>query len=231
MRRWRAVGAFIVAVAVTVALAGCSTNGTLNGPGGSPTGSGSSTGAAPTGHSLASGLQGSPTTSSSSQDVTVSQVDEQAALSAYQSANNSTNAALDTAAEAKIESGSLLALDQASLLYTQGVGGDAAAKVKVPISFTKPQFYPVRSTYYPRWFFVTVDAVQTGEPDAPSLLHFTQDHAGAPWLVDTTVALTAGKQWPAFAVDSDGALDYAATKLDQLPLSTTDLVAADRKTL
>jgi hypothetical protein len=221
-----AAGALILAVT----LAGCSTNGTVDGSGKpSPTASG--TGAAPTGHSLASGLQGSQTSAPSPQDATVTPGEAAAALTAYQKANNAVNAALDVAGEAKIESGSLLALDDASLLYAQGVGGEKADAAKVAISFTKPAFYIPRTATYPRTFFAVVDAVQSGAPDVQTLLHFAQDHAGAPWLVDTTLSLTAGKQWPAVAVGPDGLLDYSATHLDKLPLQTTDLVAADRTTL
>lgn len=235
LRQSVAVGT--VLALTTAAAAACSANGTVGT--GKPTGQVTSvvtvttTKAPPTGQSLISGTQGSPTasTSSSSADATVTQDEAAAALTAYQTSNNLVNAGLDIQGEAKIESGSLLTLDQGSLLYTQGIGGSKAEAVKVPQTFKSPTFYIPRSATYPRGFFATLTAVQQGAPDSPTLLHFTQDHAGAPWFVDTTVVLTAGKQWPAFAVGPDGLLDYSATKLDELPLSTTDMVAADRKML
>jgi hypothetical protein len=218
------------ALMVGALVAGCSTSGTVDGPGKpSPTASG--TGPAPTNQSLASGLQGSPSSAPSPQDATVTPGEAAAALAAYQKANNTVNAALDLAGEARIESGSLLSLDDASLLYAQGIGGQKADAAKVVITFTKPVFYIGRTATYPRAFFAAVDAVQSGAPDAQTLIHFTQDHAGAPWMVDTTLSLTSGKQWPAVAVGPDGLLDYSATHLDKLPLQTTDLVAADRTTL
>lgn len=207
-----------VVILATAASIGCSTSGSVGG--GKPT-------------SASASLSASLSTSASASaqdaaDATVTKSEAASALTAYQGANNTVNAALDLAGEAKIEAGSLLTLDQGSLRYAQGYGGDLAAEAKVPQSFTDPVFYPVRTATYPRGFFVTVKTVQSGESDAATLLHFTQDHTGAPWLVDTNAILTAGKQWPAFAVASDGTLDYGATRLDKLRLSTTDLVAADR---
>ncbi|MBS2546731.1 hypothetical protein KGQ19_07610 [Catenulispora sp. NL8] len=230
-----------VLAATMAAAVACSTSGTVRAGGAAGganpltgTGSGpatSASGPAPTGQSLVSGRQGSPTTSASASDVTVTQGEAAAALGAYQSANNTVNAALDIPGEAKIESGSLLTLDQGSLLYYQGIGGAKAAQSKAPVTFADPVFYIARSIAYPRGFYVTANAVQPGLPDAGSLLHFTQEQAGAPWLVDTTLGLTAGRQWPAFAVGADGLLDYTATQLTRLPLDTTDLAVADRTLL
>lgn len=155
-----------------------------------------------------------------------------AALSAYQTANNAVNAALDSAGEAKIEVGSLLTFDQASLRYALGMGGDAATAARTATTFANPVYYLVKSTTYPRQFFATVDASSPGSSQTVSvLLHFTQDHAAASWLVDTTVNLLAGRQWPAFAVGSDGLLDYSATKLDKVALSTLDLISGDKNML
>ncbi|MEY9930281.1 hypothetical protein ABH926_004926 [Catenulispora sp. GP43] len=227
MRRWGAAWGLAVGLTSGLALAGCSSAGTV---GARPSPSGHSSTALPTNQSLASGRQGSPTTSASA-DATVTQDQAAAALKAYQTQNDAANAALDTAQMAKIESGSLLALDQASLLYAQGVGGDRAKQAKVPMALNNPVFLIPRSPSYPRGFFVTADAVQSGSPNSSFLMHFTQDHAGAPWLADSIVILTPGQQWPAFAVGADGLLDYSATQQDKLPLNTMDLAAADRTML
>ncbi|ACU75849.1 hypothetical protein Caci_7019 [Catenulispora acidiphila DSM 44928] len=45
------------------------------------------------------------------------------------------------------------------------------------------------------------------------------------------MVLLSGQQWPAFAVGSDGLLDYGATQQDELPLDTVGVAAADRGTL
>ena len=232
-RRHRSVGVLILGSAVMgSALTGCSSGGTVAGPG-KPSGSRASSTVAVAespGPTTASGGPGSPA-SSSAQDVTVTQAEAASVLKTYQGQNNAANAALDTAAMAKIESGSLLSLDQATLIYDQGVGGDRAKQAETPMTFTNPVFYPVGSTTYPRAFFVTTDGVQSGSPTISFLMHFTQDHAGAPWLADTLVNLGSGQQWPAFAVGPNGVLDYNATKQTQLPLNTTDLAAADRTML
>ncbi len=237
----RSVAVSAVLAATMAAAVACSTSGTVvtgGAVGGAnplpSTASGAATsgsGPAPANQSLVSGRPGSPTTSASAPDVTVTQGEAVAALEAYQSANNAVNAALDIPGEAKIESGSLLTLDQGSLLYYQGIGGAKAAQSKVPVSFADPVFYIARSVAYPRGFYVTVDTVQPGAPGSGTLLHFAQEQAGAPWLVDTTLSLTAGRQWPAFAVGADGLLDYTATQLTRLPLNTTDLAVADRTLL
>ncbi|WP_370380219.1 hypothetical protein [Catenulispora sp. GAS73] len=173
----------------------------------------------------------SSASSSAVPDATVSQDDAAAALKAYQAENNAANAALDTTAIAKAESGSLLALDQCNMVYDQGAGGTRAKQDEAAIALNNAAFYPVRATDYPRAFFATATGVQSGQPNSSVLIHFIQDKSGAPWLVDFDVALTSGQQWPAFAVDSSGALDYTATHLDQLALSTVDLAAADRTVL
>lgn len=239
MLRWGAAGARGSAAALMVGalVAGCSTSGTVGGGEPSPgpaSGSGTTSPAPPTDRSLASGTQGPPTTSASSAssaDVTVTPGEAAAELKAYQGQNNAANAALDTAAIAKVEGGSLLALDQASLVYVQGVGGDQAKKAAVPMSLDDPQFLIPPAPSYPRGFFVTAQAVQSGSPNTSFLMHFTQDHAGAPWQADSDVFLTPGQQWPSFAVGANGLLDYSATQLAKLPLQTTDLVAADRTML
>ncbi|MBS2552048.1 hypothetical protein KGQ19_34810 [Catenulispora sp. NL8] len=218
-----------------LALAGCSTGGTVGGTAKAAPGNVSGTmtpsrGAASTAPSVASGQQGSPT-ATPPPDTTVSQADAAAALKAYQSANNAANAGLDTAAMAKIESGSQLALDQATLVYDQGIGGDRAKQAKVPTTYTNTVFYRVPATTYPRGFFVTTDAVASGVSNSSYLLHFTQDQAGAPWLVDITVALGSGRQWPAFAAGPDGLLDYHGTQQNNLLLAPADLAAADRTML
>jgi len=244
MHRWGAAGrrgsavAVMVGVLVGGALAGCSKSGTVTPFGGSSSGKASSGGPVPTNQSGASGHSGTLNASSSSTssatsapDTTVSKDEAAAALKTYQGQNNTANAALDNVAMAKIEGGSLSAVDQASLLYAQGAGGDKAAQAKTPLAFNDPVLYPVRTTLYPREFFVTANGVQAGLPNNADLLHFTQDHPGAPWVVDFLVALAPGQQWPAFAVAPDGALDYLSTRLDKVALSTTDLVAADRATI
>lgn len=224
-----------VLLLTTAAAVACSSKGTVGGT--QPaTSQGSSTGIPrsvppPTSQSHASGLQGSPTTPASPQDATVTRGEAAAALKAYEDANNAVNAALDIPGEARIESGELLAVDQCALLYAQGIGGAKADALKAPQTLADPVFYIVRAATYPRTFFATVTAKQSGVPDAATLMHFTQDHAGAPWLVDATLQLIKDKQWPAFAVGSDGVLDYSATQLNDLPLSTTDLFVADRNML
>lgn len=222
MRGWGAVAALLLGVT----LAGCSTTGTVTRPA-KPTGSTtSSTGGTPSGP----GPTGSPTTSASP-DPTVTQDEALAALKTYQSENDAANAHLDTALMAKAESGTLLALDQATMLYDQGVGGDRAKKDETPLALTNPVFYIPRAIGYPRGFFAVVEAVSSGSPNSSVLMEFAQDHAGAHWLLDTDVALLSGKQWPAFAVGSDGLLDYTATRQDELPLDTVDLTTADKSML
>lgn len=234
MRGWGASGrgAAVTVLVLGVTLAGCSTSGTVSGPG-KPTGSTASVSGSPT---SAPRLAGSPTTagppsSSASPDVTVTQAEALATLKAYQGQNNAANAHQDTAALAKIESGSLLALDQASALYDQGAGGDRAKKDEAPMALDNPAFYMRRATGYPRGFFAVAEAVAAGSPNTSVLMEFTQDHAGAPWLLDTDVMLLPGHQWPAFAVGADGVLDDSATRQDKLPLDTVDLTAADKSML
>ncbi|GAA1964074.1 hypothetical protein [Catenulispora subtropica] len=152
-------------------------------------------------------------------------------LTDYEKANNAANASVDTAAIAKIESGSLLANDQASYLYALGAGGDKLKQAKQPISLTNPAFYISRSTAYPRGFFVTAQSVQTGASNAGWLIHFAQAAAGAPWMADSLVFLASGKQWPEFAVGADGLLDDEAVQRDKLALAPLDLVSADRTML
>jgi hypothetical protein len=231
MRRWGAAGrrGSATALILGLSLAGCSSTGTV-GAAGKPSGSTAATSG--TSHPKSqSGVQGTSTASSARPDVTVSQDEAAAALKTYQTENNAANAGLDTAAMAKAESGSLLAVDQAGMLYDQGAGGDRAKQDETAIALNNPAFYPVRATDYPRVFFATVTGVASGSPNSSVLMRFTQDKSGAPWLVDDDVMLTSGQQWPVFAVDSGGALDYTATHLDQLALSTVDLAAADRTLL
>jgi len=234
MRRWGAVGraGSAATLILSLSLAVCSASGTVSAigkPSGStaPT-SGPSTSAAPT---QQSGVPDSPTTSSAPPDVTVSQDDAAAVLKTYQTENNTANASLDTTAIAKAETGSMLDLDQCNMVYDQGAGGSRAKQDEAAISLTNPTFYPVRAADYPRAFFAIATGVQSGEANTSVLIHFTQDTSGAPWLVDFDVTLLSGQQWPAFAVDSGGVLDDTATHLDQLPLSTVDLAAADRTVL
>ncbi|WP_194893103.1 hypothetical protein [Catenulispora pinisilvae] len=237
MRRWGTAdrrGSAAVLI-LGLALAGCSTGGTVSGSAKTATGKASGTttpgrGGASTAPSVASGRQGLPT-APPPPDTTVSQADAAAALKAYQSTNNAADAGLDTAAMAKIESGSQLALDQTTLVYDQGIGGDRAKQAKMPSTYTNPVFYRVPATTYPRGFFVTTDAVTSGVANSSFLMHFTQDQAGAPWLLDTTVTLGSGQQWPAFAVGPDGLLDYNATQQNNLLLAPADLAAADRTML
>ena len=236
MHSWGAAGrrgsvaALILGLSSAV-LAGCSTSGSV-GAIGKPTGSTPATSATSRTAAPPTTQSGGPgpatSTSSGPPDVTVTQAEAAAALKTYQNENNVANAGLDTAAMAKAESGALLAVDQANMRYDQGAGGDRAKRDEAAITLNNPVFYPVRSTDYPRVFFTTVTASSPGQPDGSVLMRFTQDKTGAPWLVDEDVMLSSGQQWPAFAVDSGGALDYTATRLDRLPLSTIDLAAADR---
>jgi hypothetical protein len=99
------------------------------------------------------------------------------------------------------------------------------------MALTNPTFYIPRAIGYPRGFFAVVEAVTSGSPNTSVLMEFTQDHVGGPWLLDTDVMLLPGQQWPAFAVGSDGLLDYTATQQNKLPLDTVDLTAADKSML
>jgi hypothetical protein len=238
MHSWNAAGrrGSVAVLILGLTLTGCSTSGTIKGtakPSGSRTSSGgaSGTGGPTTGHSVASGSQGSPSASSAPPNTTVTKDEGAAALKAYQDSYNAADAALNTAALAKAESGSLLVTDQAGILDAIGVGGDKEKQTKQPIALTNPAFFFVASTSYPRGFFVTADVVQPGAANSSWLMHFNQDHAGGPWLADRGFILSSGQQWPAFAVGPDGLLDSAATRQDKLALSTTDLAAADRTML
>ena len=227
----------VAAVILGLTLTGCSSTGTVAGPGKSGS-KASSSGATSANPSAASGVPGSsgssassPSSSPSPPDTTVGKDEAATALKAYQDAYNAAEAAMDTGKLTKSESGSLLATDQIGIIYALGTGGDKETQQKQPISLTNPVFYIPRATTYPRGFFATADVVQSGAANASWLMHFNEAAAGGPWLVDTAAILSSGQQWPVFAVGPDGLLDYGAVQADKLALSTTDLVAADRTML
>jgi len=133
MRGWGAAGlrVSVATLAVGMAVAGCSGGGKVSASGKPSPSSGSGTGP------------------SSQPNVTVTQSEAAAVLKTYQGQNDAANAALDTAAMAKIESGSLLSVDQGDLIYDRGVGGARAEQAETPMAFTDPVFYPVGSRIMP----------------------------------------------------------------------------------
>ena len=229
-----------VVLGLGTGLAACASTGTV-GKAAQPAGS---TGSSPSA-SIAGGQPGRTQSSSSSvpasapapptptptPETTVAKDEAAKVLKDYESANNAANAAADTAAIAKIETGSLLAVDQVTYLYMLGNGGDKLAQLKKPTALTNPTFYIPHTNAYPRGFFVTVQAVQSGVANTDWLLHFVQGAAGAPWQADSLTMLASGKQWPEFAVGPDGLLDASAVQPDKLAMTPVDLVAADRTML
>ncbi|NUP54050.1 MAG: hypothetical protein HOW97_43060 [Catenulispora sp.] len=230
------IGRLGTAMVLSVGLAGCSTSGTV-GAAGKPSGAAKASSASIAGgqpgktQSSAAATVPPPPTPTPEPDTTVTKDEAAKVLKDYEAANNAANASADTAAIAKLESGALLANDQASYLYALGAGGDRLKQIKQPFSLTNPTFYISRSTAYPRGFFATVQSVQSGTANTSWLLHFVQGATGAPWLADSQVVLTSGKQWPEFAVGADGLLDDNAVQRDKLAMNPLDLVSADRTML
>lgn len=138
-------------------------------------------------------------------------------LAHYQSVNNRANADLDAELLGTVETGAQLQMDRAAYRMRR------AEKEKYPaFSYTGPAYYVPRLTGFPKWFVV---AASTGK--ARHALLFTQDRAGAPWLLTADPfparalsGVTVDKQGYATAVDPDD------SKLPLAPGKVADAHAA-----
>jgi hypothetical protein len=99
-------------------------------------------------------------------------------LANYQTVNNRANAALDGNLLATVETGAQLEMDRAGYLLRKAKKDDKYT----PFTYAHPSYYIPRQDGFPRWF--AVDATSsTGAGNSRHALLFTQDHAGAPWLL------------------------------------------------
>jgi hypothetical protein len=94
-------------------------------------------------------------------------------LARYQTVNNRANGGLDADLLASVETGAQLDMDRAD--YRQ----HRATKEKFKaFSYTAPAYYIPRQAGYPRWFAASAVSGRTRHA-----LVFTQERAGAPWLL------------------------------------------------
>lgn len=99
-------------------------------------------------------------------------------LANYQAINNRANAALDRNLLATVETGSQLEMDRAGYLLRKAKKDDKYT----PFTYAHPAFYIPRQDGYPRWFAVEATSTTKAGTTRHALL-FTEDNAGAPWLL------------------------------------------------
>jgi hypothetical protein len=99
-------------------------------------------------------------------------------LANYQRVNNRANAALDGNLLATVETGAQLEMDRAGYLLRKAKKDDSYT----PFTYSHPAFYIPRQDGFPRWFAVEATSSTKAATTRHALL-FTEDHAGAPWLL------------------------------------------------
>lgn len=141
-------------------------------------------------------------------------------VTAYMATNNRANTSLDAKLLTQIETGAMLAIDQA----------DYGARKSIKDPYVKADLldvsvYPVRAGAYPRWFVLRSHWKDTGKAVEKGWKYdlFVQQAAGAPWLdiagpngFDTPTAPD-----PQIKTDADG----LAT---EVPVDATGLLIAPR---
>lgn len=145
----------------------------------------------------------------------IARADAVKVFAAYTARNNQANASRDLGLNHAIEDGSIGAIDQVFLRVSGGGRGPASPPYSLADVRTAIPRLPAGQ--YPRWFAVT--ATQS-DNHAQTLSLFTQQAAGAPWLLSYQPALIPGERWPAFALDADGyasAVDPADPTLTVAP--------------
>lgn len=141
-------------------------------------------------------------------------------LADFDARNNEVYAKRDTALNSVIETGSVGAIDQASLRVMQF--SDPERKREIP-AFTheKPTYWIPRTIGWPKWF--AVHNTPSYANARPMLLVFGKDGPDAPWRATWGPTLRAGASFPEPYRDEDG-------YVEQLPLDAPGLAALPRDT-
>ncbi|WP_436772779.1 hypothetical protein [Yinghuangia sp. YIM S09857] len=173
--------------------------------------------------SLALAAAASGCVSVDGENARVAPLDEREAagvLADFDARNNEVYAKRDAALNSAIETGSVGAIDQASLRVMEF--NDPERKREIP-AFThdNPTYWIPRTVGWPKWF--AVHNTPSYANARPMLLVFTKDGPDAPWRASWGPTLRAGASFPEPYRDKDG-------HVEQLPPDAPGLAALPRDT-